>query len=270
MRGTAARRRVALQRGRRPTRSMYNAGRSAPVAQLDRVLGYEPRGRGFESCRARQSETGGRSRDRPLALFGGRGTAGVRGGARPGPHQRRPTPKLRPPTAVAPVLRRQSERPALTALCGNRQFEDEATMRATRLAAATIALVLSLSGGRRHGARAAALPLPDLPGAVQAAPRRRHHLVGTERGASRQPPDPVQALSTAAGDQPRHLSGLRNASRRISAPCALRAAGLRPRHELPARSAAAGAGPSKPPSHCLSSQFAISPASSRSSVGTPA
>jgi hypothetical protein len=26
----------------------------APVAQLDRVLGYEPRGRGFESCRARQ------------------------------------------------------------------------------------------------------------------------------------------------------------------------------------------------------------------------
>jgi len=24
----------------------------APVAQLDRVLGYEPRGRGFESCRA--------------------------------------------------------------------------------------------------------------------------------------------------------------------------------------------------------------------------
>ena len=27
---------------------------SAPVAQLDRVLGYEPRGRGFESCRAHQ------------------------------------------------------------------------------------------------------------------------------------------------------------------------------------------------------------------------
>ena len=27
----------------------------APVAQLDRVLGYEPRGRGFESCRARHS-----------------------------------------------------------------------------------------------------------------------------------------------------------------------------------------------------------------------
>ena len=26
----------------------------APVAQLDRVLGYEPRGRGFESCRAHQ------------------------------------------------------------------------------------------------------------------------------------------------------------------------------------------------------------------------
>ena len=30
----------------------------APVAQLDRVLGYEPRGRGFESCRARQSRQG--------------------------------------------------------------------------------------------------------------------------------------------------------------------------------------------------------------------
>ena len=31
---------------------------SAPVAQLDRVLGYEPRGRGFESCRARQNING--------------------------------------------------------------------------------------------------------------------------------------------------------------------------------------------------------------------
>src|SRR5688572_25071751 len=30
----------------------------APVAQLDRVLGYEPRGRGFKSCRARQSKEG--------------------------------------------------------------------------------------------------------------------------------------------------------------------------------------------------------------------
>ena len=30
----------------------------APVAQLDRVLGYEPRGRGFESCRARQNSKG--------------------------------------------------------------------------------------------------------------------------------------------------------------------------------------------------------------------
>src|SRR5690606_36252116 len=29
---------------------------TAPVAQLDRVLGYEPRGRGFESCRARQNK----------------------------------------------------------------------------------------------------------------------------------------------------------------------------------------------------------------------
>jgi hypothetical protein len=30
----------------------------APVAQLDRVLGYEPRGRGFESCRARHTFRG--------------------------------------------------------------------------------------------------------------------------------------------------------------------------------------------------------------------
>src|SRR5687768_12195909 len=30
----------------------------APVAQLDRVLGYEPRGRGFESCRARHENKG--------------------------------------------------------------------------------------------------------------------------------------------------------------------------------------------------------------------
>ena len=33
---------------------MYNRPRSAPVAHLDRVLGYEPRGREFESLRARQ------------------------------------------------------------------------------------------------------------------------------------------------------------------------------------------------------------------------
>ena len=31
----------------------YNAAH-APVAQLDRVLGYEPRGRAFESLRAHQ------------------------------------------------------------------------------------------------------------------------------------------------------------------------------------------------------------------------
>src|SRR5216683_4200654 len=30
---------------------------SAPVAQLDRVPGYEPGGRGFKSCRARQIQT---------------------------------------------------------------------------------------------------------------------------------------------------------------------------------------------------------------------
>jgi hypothetical protein len=37
-------------------RLCYNLRASnAPVAQLDRVLGYEPRGRGFKSCRARQT-----------------------------------------------------------------------------------------------------------------------------------------------------------------------------------------------------------------------
>jgi hypothetical protein len=30
----------------------------AAVAQLDRVLGYEPRGRGFESCQPRQKVKG--------------------------------------------------------------------------------------------------------------------------------------------------------------------------------------------------------------------
>ncbi len=35
-------------------KSVYNAQLSAPVAQLDRVLGYEPRGQEFESLRARQ------------------------------------------------------------------------------------------------------------------------------------------------------------------------------------------------------------------------
>ena len=29
---------------------------SAPVAQLDRAFGYEPKGRGFESRRARQNK----------------------------------------------------------------------------------------------------------------------------------------------------------------------------------------------------------------------
>src|SRR5258705_13718127 len=39
----------------------------APVAQLDRVPGYEPGGRGFKSCRARQTENGKGRRD--AALF---------------------------------------------------------------------------------------------------------------------------------------------------------------------------------------------------------
>ena len=34
-------------------RATMRPASNAPVAQLDRVLGYEPRGRGFESCRAR-------------------------------------------------------------------------------------------------------------------------------------------------------------------------------------------------------------------------
>ena len=33
---------------------MRGSNGCAPVAQLDRVLGYEPRGRAFESLRARQ------------------------------------------------------------------------------------------------------------------------------------------------------------------------------------------------------------------------
>jgi hypothetical protein len=40
-----------------PEKACYSSGLicCAPVAQLDRVPGYEPGGRGFESCRARQS-----------------------------------------------------------------------------------------------------------------------------------------------------------------------------------------------------------------------
>ena len=48
--------------------SWYYAFRVAPVAQLDRVLGYEPRGRGFESCRARHPFKGLNSK-RIQALF---------------------------------------------------------------------------------------------------------------------------------------------------------------------------------------------------------
>ena len=35
---------------------------SAPIAQLDRVFGYEPKGRGFESLLAHQAELGRISR----------------------------------------------------------------------------------------------------------------------------------------------------------------------------------------------------------------
>ena len=38
-----------------PSVRIMRGSDSAPVAQLDRVPGYEPGGRGFESCRARQS-----------------------------------------------------------------------------------------------------------------------------------------------------------------------------------------------------------------------
>ena len=34
----------------------YNASYTAPVAQLDRVGGFEPLGRGFESLRVRQTQ----------------------------------------------------------------------------------------------------------------------------------------------------------------------------------------------------------------------
>ena len=42
---------------------------SAPVAQLDRVSGYEPEGRAFESLRARQSDTSlGTSTEVPIFI----------------------------------------------------------------------------------------------------------------------------------------------------------------------------------------------------------
>src|SRR5437879_3094869 len=46
---------------------------SAAVAQLDRVLGYEPRGRGFESCQPRQvNQRVSFERGWPVCLSGGR------------------------------------------------------------------------------------------------------------------------------------------------------------------------------------------------------
>src|SRR5262245_21762514 len=52
-----------------PTRRHFDRIRSlAPVAQLDRVPGYEPGGRGFKSCRARQLRLNGLG-DRDLARF---------------------------------------------------------------------------------------------------------------------------------------------------------------------------------------------------------
>jgi hypothetical protein len=37
-----------------PSKACYNSVHDAAVAQLDRVLGYEPRGRGFDSCQPHQ------------------------------------------------------------------------------------------------------------------------------------------------------------------------------------------------------------------------
>ncbi len=41
----------------------------APLAQLDRAFGYEPKGRGFESLKARQSRTSTRNAARRGFLF---------------------------------------------------------------------------------------------------------------------------------------------------------------------------------------------------------
>src|SRR4051794_1603385 len=43
----------------------------AAVAQLDRVLGYEPRGRGFESCQPHQQINGLREQSRDPLTFSG-------------------------------------------------------------------------------------------------------------------------------------------------------------------------------------------------------
>ncbi len=45
----------------------YNQRLDAPIAQMDRVLGYEPRGRGFESCWAHHKFKG-LSKDRPFFM----------------------------------------------------------------------------------------------------------------------------------------------------------------------------------------------------------
>ena len=45
---------------------MYNRKFFAPLAQLDRASGYEPGGRRFESCRARQPSLAAK----PFASFG--------------------------------------------------------------------------------------------------------------------------------------------------------------------------------------------------------
>ncbi len=81
-RGLRARRRGARLRRRRPAAPHAILPGYAAVAQLDRVLGYEPRGRGFESCQPRQSN----QRVSPhegLARFSSWGS-----GVHPGVHRR--------------------------------------------------------------------------------------------------------------------------------------------------------------------------------------
>ena len=48
---------------------LYFRSYLAPVAQLDRVLGYEPRGQEFESLRARQISRVYSSCCKPLFIF---------------------------------------------------------------------------------------------------------------------------------------------------------------------------------------------------------
>lgn len=68
---TACSQGVEIARQPLPVQGAYgNIRPVAPVAQLDRVLGYEPRGRGFNSCRAHHYFKGLRKR-RPFFFVPG-------------------------------------------------------------------------------------------------------------------------------------------------------------------------------------------------------